>query len=69
MSKYKVFSGLYFPVFVLNTEYSYLKYSKNNSVFGHFSRSVIEQTKFTFSFLGKTLERKTQKQVDGGIFP
>ena len=50
MSKYEVFSGPYFPAFGLNTE----KYevslriqskcgkiqTRNNSVFGHFSRSL-----------------------------
>ena len=50
VSKYGVFSGLYFPVFGLNTEiYSvnlriqseYRKIrTRNNSVFGHFSRSA-----------------------------
>ena len=50
VSKYRVISGPYFPVFGLNTEISsvnlriYFKYKKirtrNNSVFGHFSRSV-----------------------------
>ena len=50
MSKYGVMSGLYFPVFGLNTEIylvnlriqsEYRKIrTRNNSVFGHFSRSV-----------------------------
>ena len=51
MSKYGVISGLYFPVFGLNTEIYFVdlllhiqsEYRKiqtrNNSVFGHFSRS------------------------------
>ena len=48
MSKYGVNSGLYFPVFGLNTEiyginlhiqFEYRKIrTRNNSVFGHFSR-------------------------------
>ena len=50
MSKYRVISGPYFPVFGLNTEvYSvnlriqseYRKtWTRNNSVFGHFSRGA-----------------------------
>ena len=50
MSIYGVFSGPYFPVFVLNTEINgvnlriqseYRKiWTRKNSVFGHFSRSV-----------------------------
>ena len=50
-SKYGVFSGPYFPVFGLNTEiysvnlciqFKYRKiWARNNSVFGHFSCSVI----------------------------
>ena len=50
MSKYEVISGPYFPVFGLNTgiygvnlfiqsEYSKIR-TRNNSVFGHFSRST-----------------------------
>ena len=52
VSKYRVFSGLYFPAFGLNT----LRYSvslriqpecgklrtRKNSVFGHFSRKVFQ---------------------------
>ena len=51
MSKYGVISGPYFPVFGLNTEFysvnlriqsEYRKIqTRNNSVFGHFSRSDI----------------------------
>ena len=51
VSKYGVISGLYFPVFGLNTEsydvnlriqseYREIR-TRNNSIFGHFSRSVI----------------------------
>ena len=49
VSKYGVFSGPYFPVFGLNTEYSVNLHvqseyrniwTRKNSVFGHFSRSV-----------------------------
>ena len=49
MSKYGVFSGLYFPVFGLNMEKSLRIQSewrkirtRKNSVFGHFSRSVYQ---------------------------
>ena len=58
MSKYGVFSGLYFPVFGLNTEiYSvniriqseYRKIrSRKNSVFGHFLRIVGKPENWTF---------------------
>ena len=52
VSKYGVFSGPYLPVFALNTEiyrvnlriqseYKKIR-TRNNSVFGHFSRSVCE---------------------------
>ena len=51
VSKYGVFSGPYFPVFGLNTEIYGLNIriqsecrkirTKENSVFGHFSRSVV----------------------------
>ena len=50
VSKYRVISGTYFPVFWLNTERygvslriqsKYMKtWTRNNSVFGHFSRSA-----------------------------
>ena len=50
VSKYRVFPGLYFPAFRLNTEIyeinlriqsEYRKIrTRKNSVFGHFSRSV-----------------------------
>ena len=41
MSKYEVISGLYFPAFGMNTERYFGKIrTRNNSVFGHFSRSV-----------------------------
>ena len=51
MSKYGVFSGLYFPAFELNTERYGISLriqtecgktrTRQNSVFGHFSRSVV----------------------------
>ena len=51
VSKYRVISGTYFPVFWLNTERygvslriqsKYMKtWTRNNSVFGHFSRCLI----------------------------
>ena len=48
MSKYGVISGPYFPVIGLNTEiyFEFIQFecrtirTKNNSVFGHFSRTV-----------------------------
>ena len=53
VSKYEVISGPYFPVFGLNTEIYELNLhiqseyrkirTRNNSVFGHFSRSVANQ--------------------------
>ena len=39
VSRYRVFSGLYFPVFGLNI-FSMNIRTRKNSVFGHFSRSV-----------------------------
>ena len=49
VSKYRVISGLYFPVFGLNTEIYFVNLrcqseyrkirTRNNSVFGYFSRS------------------------------
>ena len=58
MSKYGVISGSYFPVFGLNTaiysvtvriQSKYRKmWTRDNSVFGHFSRSVILKKVFWF---------------------
>ena len=39
LSKYGVISGSYFPAFGLNTD--------QNSVFGHFSRSILDVKTFT----------------------
>ena len=49
VSKYGVFSGPYFPAFVLNTERYFVSlriqsecgkiWTRKNSIFGHFSRS------------------------------
>ena len=55
VSKYGVVSGPYFPVFELNTEVDSVKLriqsenrkiqTRNNSVFGHFSRSNLQSNK------------------------
>ena len=46
MLKYRVISGLYFPVFRLNIQFKYRKTrSRNNFVFGHFSRSDHQKKK------------------------
>ena len=49
VSQYGVFSGPYFPAFGLNTE-RYVKNSRRNFVFGHFSRSGCIQSNFIEDF-------------------
>ena len=63
LSKYGVISGPYFPVFGLNTEIYFVNFrieceyrkmrTRNNSVFGHFSRNV--RMEFIFNWFYQKL--------------
>ena len=74
MSKYGVISGPYFPVFRLNTEICFVNLriqseyrkirTRNNSVFGHFSRCVLfnKLTIFCVSIFIRCLENFVEPQ-------
>ena len=77
MSEYGVFSGLYFPVFGLNTEIYFVnlhiqsEYKKirtrKKSVFGHFSRSVGKYV-ISKNYKYHNLLTPTKKAHDSVIF-
>ena len=70
MFKYGVFSGSYFPAFGLNTERSGVSlriqsecgkiWTRNNSVFGHFTSSVSD---CFYVILGRHISRKLQSML------
>ena len=75
VSKYGVISGPYFPIFGLNTAIYFVNlriqseyrkmWTRNNSVFGHFSRSVrfnhlLESNHLMLSLVGKICRRQTE---------
>ena len=81
VSKYRVISGPYFPVFWLNTERygvslriqsTYRKiWTRNNSLFGHFSRCVIHYSLICLvmhknSWKGNCFERRVKTLKCGG---
>ena len=80
LSKYGVISGPYFPLFGLNTEIYEVNFriqseyrkiqTRNNSVFGHFSRSdILTHSRLMFHFYVFKEYRSRKLTWNGLLFP